>query len=59
MACLYESSCNFVNNDICKNLHVIILFDFLIPSIPTMIPLVYTDDIFLLVFTDGVRDGKI
>jgi hypothetical protein len=32
---------------------------FLIPSIPTAIPSVYTNDIFLSVFTDRVSDGKI
>jgi hypothetical protein len=33
--------------------------DFFIPYIPTIILLVYTNDIFPSVFTDEVSDGKI
>ena len=58
--CLFESRCNSVDNVVCKNLHVILLFGFFfIPSIPTEILSVYTDDIFLSVFTDGVSNGQI
>jgi hypothetical protein len=57
--CLFESHCNSVGNYVCKNLHVIALFGFFIPSIPTVIPSVSTDNIFPSVFTDGVSNGKI
>jgi hypothetical protein len=40
--CLFESHCSFVSSGVCKNFHV----------------LVYTFNIFLSVFTDGVSDGK-
>jgi hypothetical protein len=32
--------------------------DFFIPFIPIAIPSIYTDDIFSLVFTDEVSDGR-
>ena len=55
---LFEFNNNFVDNDVRKNLHVIILFVFFISSIPTRIFLVYTDDIFSSVNTNGVSDRK-
>jgi hypothetical protein len=58
IVCLFESHCNSVSNGVCKNLHVIVLFGFFILSIMTGISSVYTDDIFLSVFTDGVSNGK-
>jgi hypothetical protein len=59
MVCLFESRCNSIDNGVYKNLHVILLFDFFILSIPTKILLVYTDDIFSSVFIDEVNDGQI
>jgi hypothetical protein len=55
LICLFESHCNFIGNCV---IHVIALFGFFLPFISTAILSVYTDDIFLLVFTDGVNDGK-
>jgi hypothetical protein len=57
--CLFKSHCNSIGNYVCKNLHAIALFGFFIPSIPTVIPSIYTDDIFPSVFTNGVSNGKI
>jgi hypothetical protein len=59
MVCLFESHCNSIGNDVCKHLHVIVLFSFFIHSIPTGIPSVYTDNIFSSVFIDRVSDGQI
>jgi hypothetical protein len=60
MVYFFEFHCNYIGNCVCKNLHVIVLFGFFfISSIPTAILLIYTDDIFLSVFTDKVNDEKI
>ena len=58
IVCLFESHCNSVRNNVDKNSHVIVLIGFYILSILTGIFSVYTDDIFLSVFTDGVSNGN-
>jgi len=57
--CLFKSRCNSVGNCICKKLHVITLFACVIFFISIVIFLVYTDDIFLLIFINRVSDEKI
>jgi hypothetical protein len=59
MIYFFKSHCNCIGNCVRKNLHVIYCLVFFIPSILTAILLIYTDDIFLSVFTDGVNDEKI
>ena len=56
--CLFKSHYNFIGNGVCKNLHIIKLFNFFYSFYSTGILLVYTDNIFLFVFTNEVSDGK-
>jgi hypothetical protein len=50
---------NYIGNVLCKSYtSLYCLTFFFIPYFPTAIPLVYTEGIFLSVFTNGYRDEK-